>query len=504
MKKQKFKVLLDLSLALNGYCGIAQDVRLLFKTLASSPDVEVTGLVAHSEMYPRSHKFCSANAQRGDRLANQAAFLWKLAEGGAPMHGMRSVRLLQKVHRWARTRFIREAQTDMLQTDKFWSVLWRLLFTQTLSAEDMPLIQQGRFLLGNGAASAMYSRAIGSRTPLKLNTEGFDFFISQIGRPYQVSRGTRQIVRYHDMIPVLQPDTAAYCNDIRWHHKSIRQNLDSFYVCNSEPTRGDLTKVYPSLKSQSVAIPYMLSDVYRPDATRQSIRSIIELRRSDATGVRPARRVKSTTRYIMSVSTLEPRKNFVSLIQAYNTARLRTSLRKQIPHLKLLIVGNPGWRYAPILDAMRPLVERGDLIHLERVTADELRVLYANAEAFVFPSKAEGFGFPPLEAMLCDTPVIASDIPSHRWVIGDAALYVNPYDVSDMSRAIERLLASDESSALRAELVERGRNRVELYSSSRCTEQWLDVFRRLKDEPAALGASTQVRHPEPKQLRRVA
>ena len=91
-----------------------------------------------------------------------------------------------------------------------------------------------------------------------------------------------------------------------------------------------------------------------------------------------------------------------------------------------MIVGSPGWKYEPILDAMRNLIERGELVHLEKVPSEEMRVLYTHAEAFVFPSNYEGFGFPPLEAMQCGAPVIASDIATHRWVLGDAALVLQP------------------------------------------------------------------------------
>jgi glycosyltransferase involved in cell wall biosynthesis len=133
---------------------------------------------------------------------------------------------------------------------------------------------------------------------------------------------------------------------------------------------------------------------------------------------------------------------------------------------------------------MRELIHRGDLIHLENVSPEELRVLYTHSEAFVFPSLAEGFGFPPMEAMLCDTPVVVSDIPAHRWVMGDAALYCDPYDVASITSTVERLVASDESTALRADLIACGRKRVKLYSLDQCSDQWVDLLNRLKHQPA--------------------
>jgi glycosyltransferase involved in cell wall biosynthesis len=325
------------------------------------------------------------------------------------------------------------------------------------------------------------ARVLTRQTPVRLDTRGYDFLIAQGSRPLTVSPGTQKIVRYHDMIPVLQPDTRPHSRDIGWHHTAIKESIGkSFYVCNSDPTREDLIDTYPELTDQSETIPYVLSERYWPDPQPQAIEAVIGMRRSNATGVRPARSIKRLPRFLMCVSTLEPRKNFIGLIQAFNTLKMRPAVRKAVPNLKLLLVGSPGWRYEPTLNAMRELVRRGDLIHLEQLTADELRLLYTHAEAFVFPSHAEGFGFPPVEAMRCGTPVIASDIPAHRWVLGDAALYCNSYDVRSIADAVERLVASPESTTIRAQLIQRGRQQTQQFTLDRCMGQWHDLLMRLK------------------------
>jgi glycosyltransferase involved in cell wall biosynthesis len=472
-------------MALNGYCGIAQDVRLLYKTLASCQDVEVTGLIYASRKEADLHRFLKPDAPRSDRLANQSEYLWSLADGKIAWPGFRPLCWLKQLRLYLATRYTRRAQLDELDIAMFWPVVWRTLFKQTLSPADLHFVRNGRFLLSNVNGGIISLRGIKNRAPVKVDTRGYDFLIVQGARPFRTSPGTRQIVRYHDMIPVLQPDTMVDPSDIRWHQGAIRQNLGSaFYVCNSEPTRTDLTNVFPELVERSTTIPYMLSEVYKPEADmgRHAVRSIVDIRRSRVTGAHPTSALKPGFRYLMCVSTLEPRKNFIGLIQAFNALRLRPSIRQRLRGLKLLIVGSPGWKYEPILDAMRQLVVRGDLIHLERVSAAELRVLYTHAEAFVFSSNAEGFGFPPLEAMRCGTPVIASDIAAHRWVLGDAALYCNSYDVSSIVAAIERLVATDDSTALRAELVARGLERVKSYSLERCSQQWLELLRQLKGQ----------------------
>jgi glycosyltransferase involved in cell wall biosynthesis len=479
MKQRKIRVLLDLSMALLGYSGIPQDTRLLFKTLSLCPEVDVTGLLYPCAVRVRQHKFRPPKATRADRLANQACFLWGVGEQ-AGNSGPLPMRVLRRLIAELTVRTRRSAALEPADSAAFHQVLWRMLFAQSLQAEDIPLVRDGKFLFMNVSAEAMHRRMVANRSPVRLDTRDFDFFIVQTARTLRVSPNTKQIVRYHDMIPIMHADTMPRLHDIRWHHNSIQRSLGSYFVCNSEPTRQNLVDVFPELSQRSATIPYMLSDAYRPEVNEATINSIIRTRRSTATGSGPRRPLKRTPRYIMGVSTLEPRKNFQGLIQAFNSVRFRRSVARAVPRLKLLIVGSPGWRFEPILNAMRELVAQGDIIHLESVSSDELRVLYSQAEALVYPSHAEGFGFPPLEAMQCDVPVIASDIPEHRWVLGDAALYCNSYDPNSIADAIERLIASEDSPALVRELVARGRERVERYTLESCRQQWLALLERLQ------------------------
>jgi glycosyltransferase involved in cell wall biosynthesis len=483
MPQPKLRVLLDLSMAARGFCGIAQDVRLLYKTLASCADVEVTGLIYPPRTFGARHSFAPAKAPRADRLVNQSSFLWALAEGRIVWPNVGPLRVLRKAQSLAIAACAGRAHLDELDTELLWNVVWRLLFAQSLSPDDIPLVQGGRFLLSNLADGMVYARALIHRRPFKLDTRGFDFLIVQGPRPFALSEGTRQIVRYHDMIPVLQPDTMGNPLVIRWHHTAIRQCAsNSYFVCNSEPTRDDLTAAYPELTAQSATIPYMLADVFRSGGGTVPVRSIMETRRSPATPAGPALPPGQDFRYVMAVSTLEPRKNFVGLVQAFNELKFRPSIRREAADLKLVIIGAAGWKYDATLAAMREPAMRGDVIHLEQVTSDELRALYSGAEAFVFPSFAEGFGFPPMEAMLCNAPTIVSDIPAHRWVMGDASLYCNPYDTHSIAAAMERLTIGEAAPALRADLIARGRERAARYTLEHCSRQWVELLHRLKDE----------------------
>ncbi len=466
-------------MAYRGYCGIAQDVRLLYKTLSTCPDVEVTGLIYPPQKLVRRHKFRSPRAPRADRLANQAEFLWELGSKGLGWRDLRPWRSVEQLRTLAAT-FLAPARTLTGWTRRRFDTP----FGGCCSARRLrPPICRSLPTAGSCCPiSPMAWSCARAEQPAARAVEHPRIRLSDCAgpAPFRASRETRQIVRYHDMIPLLAPDTMGNPWVISWHHKAIRQSGNSFFVCNSEPTRDDLTSIYPHLARQSATIPYMLSDVYRPDPNSQMVCAVIGARRSAVTCDHAPQSPVQAPRYIMAVSTLEPRKNFIGLIRAFEMAKTLPSVRQRIDDLKLLIVGSPGWKYQPIVAMMRGLVQRGDLIHLEHVTAAELRALYSHAEAFVFPSQAEGFGFPPLEAIQCGTPAIVSDIPAHRWVMGDAALYCNPHDTASISGAIARLVASDETPGLRAELMARGRQRLELYSLARCRELWVDLLHGLK------------------------
>lgn len=156
--------------------------------------------------------------------------------------------------------------------------------------------------------------------------------------------------------------------------------------------------------------------------------------------------------YLLAVASFNPTKNLKALVAAY--ARLRPSAR-----LPLVIVGG-GNRAVFNADGAQESLPSG-IIFAGPVSDGQLRALYENALAFVFPSLYEGFGIPPIEAMHCGCPVIASKASAIPEVCGDAALYFDATDTQDIARAIERIV---DDSDLRAELVLRGKARSAQFS----------------------------------------
>lgn len=160
--------------------------------------------------------------------------------------------------------------------------------------------------------------------------------------------------------------------------------------------------------------------------------------------------------YILTLSTLEPRKNFPLLIAAYEAL----SKTDHIPDL--VLVGRKGWMMDDFLSKINNS-EIGKKLHFTGFVADEdLPAIYANAKFFVFPSKYEGFGLPPLEAMACDAPVLSSDAASMPEVLGDAACYFHSEDVKSLTEKMREMLAMDEET--RERMIRQGYEQAQRFT----------------------------------------
>ena len=176
--------------------------------------------------------------------------------------------------------------------------------------------------------------------------------------------------------------------------------------------------------------------------------------------------------YLLTVGTIEPRKNLGHVLEAY--ARLPDRMRDRYP---LVIAGAKGWRAADLEGKLRTLASRGEIRFLGRVSGEDLPSLYAGAAAFVFASLYEGFGLPPLEAMASGVPALVSDRGSLPEIAGDAAVIFNPEEPADTSAKIDALLAD---SGTRAELIRRGVHRAGVFTWESCARTTLDVYRAIR------------------------
>jgi glycosyltransferase involved in cell wall biosynthesis len=254
----------------------------------------------------------------------------------------------------------------------------------------------------------------------------------------------RRVVTVHDLTYKRFPELL---------QKETLENLDrqmqrevaaaDAIVCVSESTRRDLLRYYDADPSRVHAI---LSGLGTPAVA------------APFDGLPP--------RYILFVSTIEPRKNLGTLIDAYE--RLRDSGTYDGA---LVVVGKVGWKS----ESLVPRLKRRGIVHLDYVPAPQLATIYERAEAFVFPSIYEGFGFPLLEAMARGVPSIAARSSSLPEIGGDAALYFDPMDVDALTAQLARVLGD---AALRAELAERGRAQAARFRWKDAAARTFEVLKR--------------------------
>ena len=170
--------------------------------------------------------------------------------------------------------------------------------------------------------------------------------------------------------------------------------------------------------------------------------------------------------FILFVGTIQPRKNIARMVEAIS----------QIPELELIVVGKKGWQYEGILDSPRKFGVENRVKFLEFVPDEELSELYKNAICFVLPSLYEGFGLPILEAMKYGCPVVTSNTSSLPEAGGDAALYFDPEDSSDIAEKIKKLLSDDK---LREDMIEKGYKQAKKFSWEKAAKEALHVLKEV-------------------------
>ena len=175
-------------------------------------------------------------------------------------------------------------------------------------------------------------------------------------------------------------------------------------------------------------------------------------------------------KYILTVGSIQPRKNIPRLIRAYS---MLCSERNLEPLPKLVVVGKRGWLYEDTLATAESSTVRDQIILTGYVDDKDLPALYSAASCFVYPSYFEGFGIPPLEAMRCGTPTITGDRTCFPEIIGDAGLMVDPFDEQAIKCGIMRVLTEQ---TLRDELIEKGLERANSYDWLKTARQTLDVY----------------------------
>jgi glycosyltransferase involved in cell wall biosynthesis len=176
--------------------------------------------------------------------------------------------------------------------------------------------------------------------------------------------------------------------------------------------------------------------------------------------------------YVLFVGMVTQRKNIARALKAF------AQISPEFPDLHFVIAGPRSWKQTPVESIVEDLKISDRIILTGPVNNSDLICLYNGAELFVFPSLYEGFGFPPLEAMACGTPVVISNVSSLPEVAGEAALLVDPYNVETIALAMRHVLSDP---ALAAELRARGLAQASKYTWERTAKETLDAYQRAMD-----------------------
>ena len=178
---------------------------------------------------------------------------------------------------------------------------------------------------------------------------------------------------------------------------------------------------------------------------------------------------KLPPKFILSVGSIEPRKNLLGLLKAYNL------LTKDIKdEYKLILVGFKGWENREIMKIINQ--NREYIEYLGFISNEDLAKVYNLSSCFVYPSFYEGFGLPIVEAMACGTAVVSSNSSSLPEVGGDAVLYCNPHNIYDIRDKINMVLLDNN---LKEELIQKGLKQAKLFSWEKSAREHLDVFKEV-------------------------
>lgn len=267
--------------------------------------------------------------------------------------------------------------------------------------------------------------------------------------PLWIPKKVKLVVTLHDVAYLTYPHSVSnlFGAYYRWLIPIVLRRADSV-ITISKASRNEIIKYYPFVESKIHVVYNGIGQSFTP----------IDF--------------ATKTKTILYVGSLHERKNFVSVLQAFQ------KIQNQIGDYRLVVIGKLSNIFNLTSQTQKSIEEakkNSQIEFLDSVSEEELQWHYAHAALFLFPSFYEGFGFPPLEAMASGTPVITSNISSMPEVCGDAAMYVNPSDVNDIATKMHVLLTNID---LQKELILKGLEQVKKFTWEKTAKKYKNIFEK--------------------------
>lgn len=283
---------------------------------------------------------------------------------------------------------------------------------------------------------------------------GVDLFFSPNVNFLSLSSSCKKVITFHDLSFERYPEFFSKKRQL-WHKfinpRSLAEHSD-LIIAVSNSTKNDLIQIY-NIDSQKIKVIFSGIDKSFQPISDKNCLDIIR------------NKYKLPEKFILYLGTIEPRKNIEGLILAFNKLRQNSKIKH-----KLVIAGEKGWLYKQIFNCASKINYKDDIIFTGFIEDKDKPAVYNLAEVFVYPSFYEGFGFPPLEAMACGTPVITSSVSSLPEIIDNAGLLVDPYNINEITEAMMQVILDKH---LRESFREKGLERVKEFGWERCAKEML-------------------------------
>lgn len=274
--------------------------------------------------------------------------------------------------------------------------------------------------------------------------------------------GTIYDVTYLKDYKFLPPSSIFYQKVGRIYRKYIVSLLMKKFnsiLTISEFSKKDILAHFPFFDQQKIIVTHLAANEDFKIIDRDFVKQNIKIK------------YNISKQYILILGGIDPRKNTEFVIKNYIEMR-----DKKLTTSQLVIVGIPNWQKTKFYTIAFSSKYARDIIFTDHISDEDLLALYNGADIFLYPSLFEGFGLPVLEAMACGTPVIASNTSCIPEVAGDAAMLINPYDGNDLQNAIVKIQSDN---ILRAQLIEKGLDRVKQFSWKKMAEQTLALYEKI-------------------------